>query len=1058
MQIAAAERVLMNRQFDKKLGWLLVLAGLAGARTSIASAAAQTTLYVTPTGGTETCTQSAPCSIEGAQAQVRTLTGTQNGDIVVQFAGGLYRRTTPIAFGPLDSGGNGHQVIYEAAPGTQVTVSGAIQLTGWTQVSRSATPNLWSAHVPSGYQSQDLYVNGVRADLTRGPRIPASGYSLSLTDLTLSNSQYAAWGNQSQIQVFFDGWDQRTGSCPLTTITAAGSSSILTGAQPCWANALDPMSIRGTVSSLQFPYTGWEGLSKDYAPAGIWIVNAKELLGTPGQFYLDPSTQSMYYTPRTGENMTTADVEMPVANQLVTMAGTPGSILETDATSATTTFSGAWSLTSSNEYGDFGDTMASTSTAGDSAGFTFTGAGIDVLSELNSDQGIIAVYLDGNPVADEQIDTSTTGVRLAQQVVYTKSGLPPGTHSVKLVNTDGKVMRVDAFAVVPSAITPVRNVTISGITFEYSTFADPTTPLGFPDNQNATTFTLPPINQGLTRVTHAPGAINIQRSNNVSFVNNKVLHVGTTGIDLALGTQNSTLSGNLIADAAICGINLGDYDDFWIADPLRMTSGNVVQNNVISAVGARYADTAGIAAGFMRNTTVTHNEIAYSPYLGVSYGWGYEWTFSGSGSPTRHGTNYTRGNTISYNYIHDTNTVITDGAEIYLETNEGTATAQTSITHNYLNAPASALSAGAFYFDGGAANIHVSDNVADQFSNDDLNLDVNSYANDSFTSNYATFLSNPVKNGIVYASNSLVTNGNWPVAARTITADAGVQSTFASLAPPAAVIGGDQEYTGLRTPVSISYNGSGWGHLRNLRDGPLGADISYTSAKADSVTFSFTGTGLTVFCQDASDRGVMSVTLDGQAYPNANAYSALPIPRARLFEVHNLNYGTHTLVLTNTDGKKDTIDGYLLDGYVNDNSPDLLYTGSWTHSPSRSYANDNQKDVHYTSTNGNSVSLTFYGTGIAVITEMCREEGLMSIAIDGVQEGNYNGYTSGARLSAQVLYSTTQLPLGLHTITLTKVSGTYMLLDSLAVYGAVPGPDMTCDVNDHCTTLGNIVN
>jgi hypothetical protein len=31
-------------------------------------------------------------------------------------------------------------------------------------------------------------------------------------------------------------------------------------------------------------------------------------------------------------------------------------------------------------------------------------------------------------------------------------------------------------------------------------------------------------------------------------------------------------------------------------------------------------------------------------------------------------------------------------------------------------------------------------------------------------------------------------------------------------------------------------------------------------------------------------------------------------------------------------------------------------------------------------------------------------------------------------------------------------------LDSLAVYGAVTGSDMTCDVEDHCTSLGNIVN
>ena len=997
----------------------------------------------------------APCSIEGAQRHVRGL--TQAGDIVVQLAGGLYRRTSPIEFKPQDSGRNGHQVIYKAAPGARVTVSGAIRLTGWTRVIRGATPNLWSARVPGGYTSEDLYINGVRANLTRSARIPASDYALSLTGIKLPGSQYASWGNQAQIQVFFDGWDQRTGSCPVTSIVAVGGNSILTGAQPCWANALDPMSIRGKVSSLQFPYTGWEGVS-GYAPAGIWIENARQLLGTPGQFYFDASTRRISYTPRPGEDMKTADVEMPVASELLTIRGAPGAILETDANRATTRFSGVWSQTLSNRYGDFGDTIASTSTVNDSATFNFTGTGIDVLSERNGDQGNIAVYLDGKTTPDKIVNASSAGVRLAQQAIYSKRGLIQGPHRVKLVNTDGKVMRVDAFAVVPSVMAPVHDITITGITFEYTTFHDPTAAVGYPDNQNAMTFALPPVNHGLTRVTHAPGAISIRRAQGIHFADNRVLHIGSNGIDVSLGTQGATVTGNLIADIAICGINLGDYDDFWIADPLLMTSGNVVANNVITDVGARYADAAGIAAGFMRNTTVSYNEIENSPYMGISYGWGYEWTFSGQRGPSRHGTNYTEGNTIAHNYIHDTNTVIGDGAEIYLETNEGTARAPTIVTDNYVNDPGSISAGGAFYFDGGAAHITVKDNVADQFPGEDLNLDTESYTDDSYIDNYSTLISNPPKRLVNYVNNIQVADGKWPSEARTIASGAGVQPTYAGIVPAAALIGGDQEYGGLRTPVNVGYRGGGWRHLRGLKDGPLGADISSTSERADSVTFSFTGTGMTVYCQDASDRGVMSVTVDGRPFRNANAYSAVPMARAKLTEIHNLAYGPHRMVLTNIDGKKDAVDGYVLDGYVNDTSPALAYSGSWKYGASREYANANQKDVHWTRTNGDSVSLMFYGTGIGVVTERYSDEGRIGVQIDGGSESIINAYHAGTRRSAQVVYSTNKLPLGLHTIELTKVSGRYMLLDSLAVYGAVTGSDMTCDVEDHCTSLGNIVN
>jgi len=82
----------------------------------------------------------------------------------------------------------------------------------------------------------------------------------------------------------------------------------------------------------------------------------------------------------------------------------------------------------------------------------------------------------------------------------------------------------------------------------------------------------------------------------------------------------------------------------------------------------------------------------------------------------------------------------------------------------------------------------------------------------------------------------------------------------------------------------------------------------------------------------------------------------------------------------------------------------------------------------------------------------------MSVRIDGSSGGIVNAYNAGARRSGEVVYSTEDLSLGLHALKITKVSGKYMLLDSLAVYGAVAGPDMNCDVADHCTSLGNIVN
>ena len=47
-----------------------------------------------------------------------------------------------------------------------------------------------------------------------------------------------------------------------------------------------------------------------------------ELLGTPGQFYLDHASSRIYYVPRPGEDLTKADIELPVLESLVNISGT----------------------------------------------------------------------------------------------------------------------------------------------------------------------------------------------------------------------------------------------------------------------------------------------------------------------------------------------------------------------------------------------------------------------------------------------------------------------------------------------------------------------------------------------------------------------------------------------------------------------------------------------------------------------------------------------------------------------------------------------------------------
>jgi hypothetical protein len=53
-----------------------------------------------------------------------------------------------------------------------------------------------------------------------------------------------------------------------------------------------------------------------------YIENARELLDTPGEWYLDRAAHTVYYMPRKGEELPRADVEAPVLQKLVDGRGT----------------------------------------------------------------------------------------------------------------------------------------------------------------------------------------------------------------------------------------------------------------------------------------------------------------------------------------------------------------------------------------------------------------------------------------------------------------------------------------------------------------------------------------------------------------------------------------------------------------------------------------------------------------------------------------------------------------------------------------------------------------
>jgi F5/8 type C domain/Right handed beta helix region len=249
---------------------------------------------VSPDGQGTACTAGDPCSLLTAQAEVREATPTMTSDIEVVLAGGTYRLSDTLAFSAAegDGGTNGYTVTYEAAPGVDPVLSGGEQVTGWTE----GADGVWQAQVPAGTQTRQLYVNGVRANIAS--ESAPSGFTQTATGYTTTYTAMDSWSNISDVQFVYNvGWTQMR--CDVASVSGA----TVTMDEPCFQN-----------STLK-PYGVNAGLPSE-------IQNAEALLTDPGQWYLDQSTDTLYYIPREGQDMQAADVEIPSLQTLVSGTGT----------------------------------------------------------------------------------------------------------------------------------------------------------------------------------------------------------------------------------------------------------------------------------------------------------------------------------------------------------------------------------------------------------------------------------------------------------------------------------------------------------------------------------------------------------------------------------------------------------------------------------------------------------------------------------------------------------------------------------------------------------------
>ena len=107
-------------------------------------------------------------------------------------------------------------------------------------------------------------------------------------------------------------------------------------------------------------------------------------------------------------------------------------------------YSGTWTAASGRHLGEWADTIHHTGKDGDSVTYAFTGKGIEVLTDLNPDEGSVDIFMDGTLA--KTIDCKSAA-RQVQQVIFQQQWPEERPHEIKLVKKGGSFMLLDAFRV-----------------------------------------------------------------------------------------------------------------------------------------------------------------------------------------------------------------------------------------------------------------------------------------------------------------------------------------------------------------------------------------------------------------------------------------------------------------------------------------------------------------------------------------------------------------------------------------------------------------------------------
>lgn len=193
--------------------------------------------------------------------------------------------------------------------------------------------------------------------------------------------------------------------------------------------------------------------------SGDWKRNGgKELLEGKQDLSITIKDSSLAATSTPQENALNS-VADPAADSASASNTTVTDVVYINDNDSGIKYNGIWQVSSAREHGDYNGDVHYTEKDGDSFEYTFTGTGIELLTEKHESQGEMIVTLDDGVA--QTVNAYTSGPREVQQSLYSVAGLSNGPHTLKVSKGSGNYMLLDALKVTTESPAGGQNSSIT---------------------------------------------------------------------------------------------------------------------------------------------------------------------------------------------------------------------------------------------------------------------------------------------------------------------------------------------------------------------------------------------------------------------------------------------------------------------------------------------------------------------------------------------------------------------------------------------------------------------